>query len=620
MRHDHGGFLNQIQQFIIAWGSDMKFITARLAGAVVVGLGLYAGAASAEIDKLATYAQMRGLASELQALRGNTSEQARYTQLQSQFDALQASMGGDDPTRMYEAASARAAAVAKAVRAAPLAPTGMTVSTTSATNNTPVAVADVGVVTSTITIAGAGTYLWDVDVTTSLQHTFSADLDVTLTSPAGTVVTLTTDNGAGNDNVFDGTVWDDQGGTAATDFVYANLTTATPLVAEEALGAFRGEDPNGTWTITISDDLSGDTGSLNAWTLDLFTLPIAPINTTATFSNNTPTPIADVAANSTTITVSGAGTSLTALDLTTNITHTFAADMDITLTSPAGTVVTLSTDNGAGNDNVFNGTNWDDDANPAGQVPYTTNNGVTTDHAYVNLTTATPLAVEEALSAFMGEDPNGVWTLTVTDDLSGDTGSIDSWSLDVTTVVGCATLTCPANVTVGNAVGTCGAAVSYAAPTADAACGTVTCDVASGSNFGVGASTVTCTTAVGNLSCNFSVTVNDTEAPVVTCPADIALDQIPGQATLPVAYPPPTVSDNCPGATAACNPVSGSPYSVGTTATTCTATDASANTAACAFNVTIGAFIPNTPVPSLSLAGVILLALLVIGLAFPGRR
>lgn len=620
MRHDHGGFLNQIQQFIIAWGSDMKFITARLAGAVVVGLGLYAGAASAEIDKLATYAQMRGLASELQALRGNTSEQARYTQLQSQFDALQASMGGDDPTRMYEAASARAAAVAKAVRAAPPAPTGMTVSTTSATNNTPTAVADVGVVTSTITIAGAGTYLWDVDVTTSLQHTFSADLDVTLTSPAGTVVTLTTDNGAGNDNVFDGTVWDDQGGTAATDFVYANLTTATPLVAEEALGAFRGEDPNGTWTITISDDLSGDTGSLNAWTLDLFTLPIAPINTTATFSNNTPTPIADVAANSTTITVSGAGTSLTALDLTTNITHTFAADMDITLTSPAGTVVTLSTDNGAGNDNVFNGTNWDDDANPAGQVPYTTNNGVTTDHAYVNLTTATPLAVEEALSAFMGEDPNGVWTLTVTDDLSGDTGSIDSWSLDVTTGVGCATLTCPANVTVGNAVGTCGAVVTYAAPTADAACGNVTCDIASGSNFGVGANTVTCTTAVGNLSCNFSVTVNDTEAPVVTCPADIALDQIPGQATLPVAYPPPTVSDNCPGATAACNPVSGSPYSVGTTATTCTATDVSANSAACAFNVTVGAFIPNTPVPSLSLAGVILLALLVIGLAFPGRR
>lgn len=598
----------------------MKLIYARLTGAVVLGLGLSAGAAAAEIDKLATYAQMRAIAAEQQSLRGNASAHSRYAELQSQFDALKASMGGDDPTLMYEAASAQAMVAPKAVRAAPSPPTGMTISTTSSTNSTPTAVIDVGVATSTITIAGAGPYLWDVDVATSLQHTFAADLDITIQSPAGTVVTLSTDNGAGNDNVFDGTVWDDQGGTPASDFVYANATTATPLVPEEALGAFRGEDPNGTWTITISDDLSGDTGSLNAWTLDLFTLPVAPINTTATFSNGTPTPINDVATNTSTITVTGAGTSLTALDLTTAIQHTFAADMDITLTSPAGTVVTLSTDNGAGNDNVFDGTNWDDDINPAGQVPYANNNGLVTDQTYVNLTTATPLVVEEALSAFMGEDPNGVWTLTIVDDLSGDTGTLGSWSLDITTGVGCANLTCPANVTVSNAVGMCGAIVNYPAPTADAACGAVTCDIVSGSNFGVGTSTVTCSTEVGGLNCSFDVTVNDTEAPVVTCPADIAVDQIPGVPTVNVAYPPPSASDNCPGVAAACNPASGTPYSVGTTTTTCTATDASNNTATCAFNVTVGAFVPNTPIPSLSLAGVILLALLVIGLAFPGRR
>ena len=85
-----------------------------------------------------------------------------------------------------------------------------------------------------------------------------------------------------------------------------------------------------------------------------------------------------------TLVIAGAGTSILDVDLTTFLTHTFAADLDITLTSPAGTVVTLTTDNGAGNDNVFNGTVWDDDANPAGQVPYTTNNGLVTDHAYVN--------------------------------------------------------------------------------------------------------------------------------------------------------------------------------------------------------------------------------------------
>ncbi len=95
--------------------------------------------------------------------------------------------------------------------------------------------------------------------------------------------------------------------------------------------------------------------------------------------------------------------------------------------------MTLTTDNGAGNDNVFNGTLWDDSANPAGQVPYTTNNGLVTDNAYVNLTTATPLVPEEAMAAFIGEDPNGTWTLTISDDLAGDGGSLDSWSLDIDT-------------------------------------------------------------------------------------------------------------------------------------------------------------------------------------------
>lgn len=608
----------------------MNIQKCRLAGAIAVCASLFALPAVADIDKLATYAEMRSIAAQQQALRGTQNAESQYEALQLQFDALKASMGGDDPTTMYEANAA--AASAKAVRAAPPPPTGMVVTQTTVTNNVPTAVpTGPAVVTSTINVAGAGPYLWDVDLTTNLTHTFAADLDITIQSPAGTIVTLTSDNGAGNDNTFNGTVWDDQANPAGqvpyttnngmvTDHAYVNLTTATPLVPEEALGAFRGEDPNGTWTITISDDLAGDGGSLDAWTLDVFTLPVAPIETTVTAAQAVATaiPTGPAVATSTLI-VAGAGTSLTALDLTTNLTHTFAADLDITLQSPAGTIVTLSTDNGAGNDNTFNGSNWDDNGNPAGQVPYTTNNGLVTDHAYVNLTTATPLVVEEALSAFMGEDPNGTWTITISDDLAGDGGSLDSWSLDITTGVGCATLTCPANITVSNDPGQCGAVVSFMA-TADAACGTVTCTPASGSFFGVGPTMSTCTTAVGGLSCSFTVTVNDAEAPVVTCPADVTQPQLPGVPTVAVNYPPPTVSDNCPGATAACVPPSGSPYSVGTTATTCTATDAAANSAACTFNVTVGLFRPDTPIPTLSLAGVILLALLMIGLARPAQR
>ncbi len=334
------------------------------------------------------------------------------------------------------------------------------------TNTTPVAIpTGPGVVTSTLAVTGAGPVLTDVNLTSFITHTFAADLDITITSPAGTVVTLTTDNGAGNDNVFNGTVWDDDANPAGqvpyttnnglvTDHAYGNLTLASPLAPEDALAAFNGENPNGTWTVTISDDLAGDGGSLDSWSLNLCTLPSAPTETTTSFTNSTPTAIpTGPAVVTSTLSVAGAGTQLGKLTLQTNLTHTFAADLDITITSPAGTVVTLTTDNGAGNDNVFNGTLWDDDANPAGQVPYTTNNGLVTDNAYVNLTTASPLVPEEALAAFIGEDPNGTWTITISDDLAGDGGSLDSWTLNITTT------TCESGVTLarGTGVGEAGA-------------------------------------------------------------------------------------------------------------------------------------------------------------------
>jgi subtilisin-like proprotein convertase family protein len=119
--------------------------------------------------------------------------------------------------------------------------------------------------------------------------------------------------------------------------------------------------------------------------------------------------------------------------LQTFLTHTFAADLDITLRSPAGTIVTVTTDNGAGNDNVFNGTVWHVDANPGGQVPYATNAGLVTDHPYANLAPASPLTPEESFGAFMGENPNGTWTLTISDDRAGDGGTLSSWTLAITT-------------------------------------------------------------------------------------------------------------------------------------------------------------------------------------------
>src|SRR5262249_4413394 len=63
--------------------------------------------------------------------------------------------------------------------------------------------------------------------------------------------------------------------------------------------------------------------------------------------------------------------------------------------------------------------------------------------------------------------------------------------------------------------GQCGANVSYPDPSFTGSCGTITCLPASGSFFALGTTTVTCTSQA-NTSTSFTVTVNDTEAPMVT--------------------------------------------------------------------------------------------------------
>lgn len=337
---------------------------------------------------------------------------------------------------------------APAAAGAPPAPPDSTPVNAVFTNATAVTIGQTiaNTVTSTIAVSGANTWLTDVDVTTFITHSFPGDLDVTVKSPAGTIVTLTTDNGGGNANVFNGTVWDDHAGTGdqvpyqfaagmVTDHQYSPNVTATPLSPEEPLGAFVGENPNGTWTLTVSDDLAGDGGSLDSWSLSVTSQHLAPARTVATATNSSPVPIPDAGVATSAVAVSGQATYLCDVNVQTSITHPMSGQLQFTVTSPAGTIVSLSTNNGGQNADVFNGTTWDDDANPGGQVPYVTpsSNNIASDLAYASGVVATSLTPEEPLAAFIGENPNGTWTLTVADVTPGGVGSIAGWGLTITT-------------------------------------------------------------------------------------------------------------------------------------------------------------------------------------------
>ncbi len=151
---------------------------------------------------------------------------------------------------------------------------------------------------------------------------------------------------------------------------------------------------------------------------------------------------------------------------------------------------------------------------------------------------------------------------------------------------------CPANITQANDARACGARAFYSVSATDncTANPAITSTHPSGSNFPVGTTTVTCTATdeVGNTSnCSFTVTVEDTEAPIVNCGPDRIVNNGPGACSAKVNIPV-FVADNCTASPAiACTPASGSDFPVGATTVTCTATDDAGNAGNCSVVIVV---------------------------------
>ena len=233
-------------------------------------------------------------------------------------------------------------------------------------------------VTSTINVSSAGT-ISALTASVNITHPYKGDLRVTLLSPAGTSFLLHNQTGSNQDNV---------------------------ILVNVPVSAFNNTTAAGQWKLLVQDLSSYDTGTLNSWSLTVTTsgttptptpTPTPPPTNTKTFAAaDVPKAIPDSSSTgvTSTLSVSSAGR-ISALTASVNISHPYKGDLRVTLVSPAGTSVLLHNQTGTSQDNV--------------------------------------VLVNVPVTAFNNTTAAGQWKLVVQDLSRNDTGTLNSWSLTVTT-------------------------------------------------------------------------------------------------------------------------------------------------------------------------------------------
>lgn len=205
-------------------------------------------------------------------------------------------------------------------------------------------------------------------VSVDITHSYRGDLIVKLVREGGKEVVLQSKQGGSEDNL---------------------KTTFT-------VPDFNGEDAAGTWTLVVIDTARQDTGKLNSWSLDI-TRCSGDECGGQTFkydsAESRAIPDGDPSGVFTNIEVTDAGKIL-ALKVHVDITHPEQIDLSIKLQrlGMPGEVVLQK--------------------------------AATAEGEYV--------ARGYPVTAFNGQDAAGTWRLTVTDEATGDAGTLNGWSLEIT--------------------------------------------------------------------------------------------------------------------------------------------------------------------------------------------
>ncbi|HXC49309.1 MAG TPA: lysyl oxidase family protein [Candidatus Limnocylindrales bacterium] len=134
---------------------------------------------------------------------------------------------------------------------------------TYAASDIPKPIPDLGTATSSVTVPDIGE-VTSIRLHMSGTHTYVGDLDAQLTSPSATTRTMFA-NICGNADNFSLYLGDE-----AVDPLICPATDPSVLrIPNQSFAPFMGENAAGNWTLTVHDNRSNDTGTLQSWSLEI---------------------------------------------------------------------------------------------------------------------------------------------------------------------------------------------------------------------------------------------------------------------------------------------------------------------------------------------------------------
>ena len=287
---------------------------------------------------------------------------------------------------------------------------------------------DMGTVTSMLTISDKG-FIKDIDVQIYITHPFNDDLDIYLIAPDETRIELATDIEPSGYGYFS-TIFDDD----------ADLAIAQG--SQPFFGRFRPEGQlfdlfdksmMGIWTLEVSDDSESGTGELISWSLIIRKKLCPPVvrseprgtgetcesiflddvGTLTTYEVNVPQSIPEFGILQSQQIIDDFY-EIEDVNVFIDIQHDNDSEIGVSLIAPDNTRVELF-ENIAYSGADFNDTVLDDEASVSivdGSAPF-----------------SSIFKPEGRLADFDGKNIYGTWTLEVTDDSNGTSGTLNSWSL-----------------------------------------------------------------------------------------------------------------------------------------------------------------------------------------------